>query len=369
MTETLLAELGRAAPARQAMLLFALADRGDAAALPAVLQAATSGPAEVRSVAVGMLGRLGDASCVPVLLQAAVADNAEQAEAAVAVLADLPGQEVDKDLAARLRAAEGRLRKVLIQLAGQRTLTAAMPALLQAADDADPRRAAALTALGATVSPRSAGADRPGRESAAGGNAPAAEAALTAACTRMPDRDACAEQLVAAMAPAPGAAKGKLLEILTAVGGPKALAAVGKAAKDAHPEIQDAASRLLGEWLGPDAAPVLLDLAKTATDTKYKTRALRGYIRLARQFAMPDDERAAICRTALQIADREAEKKLVLEVLGRYPSLDTLQLAVETAKDPALKNEATAAALLIAQKIGGGSVEASNCWPRSPRNR
>ncbi len=39
--------------------------------------------------------------------------------------------------------------------------------------------------------------------------------------------------------------------------------------------------------------------------------------------------------------------------MGRYPSVDMLRLAVEAAKDPALKSEAAAVSLSIAQKIGG----------------
>jgi len=104
-----------------------------------------------------------------------------------------------------------------------------------------------------------------------------------------------------------------------------------------------------------DAAPVLLDLAKTAADEKYKVRALRGYIRLARQFTMPDADRARMCRTALETAERDAEKKLVLEVLERYPSGDTLQIALDAAKIPALKNDAAAIAMVIAQRVGGGA--------------
>ena len=58
-----------------------------------------------------------------------------------------------------------------------------------------------------------------------------------------------------------------------------------------------------------DAAPVLLDLAKTAPDNKYKIRALRGYIRLVRQFTVPDAQRVEMCRAALDAAERDAEKK------------------------------------------------------------
>ena len=42
-------------------------------------------------------------------------------------------------------------------------------------------------------------------------------------------------------------------------------------------------------------------------------------------------------------------------MLQRYPSVDTLRLAVEAAKDPELKSDAGAIALSIAQQIGGAA--------------
>jgi hypothetical protein len=230
---------------------------------------------------------------------------------------------------------------------------------LQAADDADDEtRAAALTALGSVVGPSDLASlvtrvvtPRNAKDVAT------AQQALRAACTRMPDREVCAKQLVAAMSQAPVSAQCALLEILGAMGGSEALAAMGRAAREPNPEKQDVASRLLGEWMTVDAAPVLLDLASTATDAKYETRALRGYIRLVRQFTLPDTQRAEMCRAALKAAKRDAEKKLVLEVLERYPSLDMLKLATEAAKTPSLKPEAVAASLTIAQKLGVKSPE------------
>jgi hypothetical protein len=100
-----------------------------------------------------------------------------------------------------------------------------------------------------------------------------------------------------------------------------------------------------------DAAPVLLQLAETAPETKHQVRALRGFIRIARQFILPDEDRLEMCRAALQVAKRDAEKKLLLEVLERYPSPQSLELAVEIGKAPALRERATSAALAIAQKI------------------
>ena len=360
VTDALVAELGRAGPDRQALLILALADGGDAAALPAVLEWTKRGPQQSRVAAIRVLRRLADAASVPVLLEAALEANEEVAQAAADVLADLPGKGVDDQLAARLPKAEGKARQVLIQLVGRRHVAAAVPALLQAVKDPDEQiRSAALRALGLTIefgdlpvliARVASPAEKPEE-------AKAAEEALRTACERMPDREACAEKLVAAMSQAPVAAKGSFLEVLAVIGGAKALQAVGAAAKDASPEIQDTATRLLGEWMTLDAGPVLLDLAKTAADAKYEARALRGYIRLVRQFSMPDDERGRMCRAALEAAKRDAEKKLVLEVLERYPSIDTLRLAVEAAKVPSLKDDAARVSVVIAGKIGGGSAD------------
>ena len=359
VTAALIAELSQAPPQRQALLILVLADRGDKAAFPAVLQVAQAGAEDARSVALRALGRLGDAACVPVLLEAALNADEEVAQTAIAVLADMPGTEIDKDLAARLLQAEGKLRRVLIELAGRRPIVGATASLRKAADDPDgPTRAAALMALGATI--ELADLDtliqcvaRP-RE---GDDAAVAETALATACQRMADREAATAKLVAAMSPAAAPVKSRLLEILARVGGAGALQALGAAVKDADPQIQDTASRLLGEWMDVDAGPVLLDLAKNAADDKYQIRALRGYIRLVRQFDMPDAQRAEMCGKALETAQRIEEKKLVLEVIGRYPNLAMLSLALDAARVPELKNEAVAVAMIIADKTGGQSAE------------
>ena len=359
VTKALVAELDRLTADRQALLIFALADRGDTAALPAVLKAATAGPKSVRIVALDVLGRVGDVSCVAALLSVGLEADVDLSQAAKAAIEGLPGADVDAALVAGLAKAEGPTRRLLIELAGKRRIAAATKTLLEAADDSDGQiRSAALTALGSTIelgdvsvliervtNPRN------------GEDTEAAEQALKVACIRMPEGEACAAKLVGAISEASVSAKCTVLEILGAMGNKTALEALGTAAKDKAPELQDAASRLLGEWMTVDAAPVLLDLAKTAPEDKYKIRAMRGYIRLVRQFVIPDPERVEMCRAALKTAQRDAEKKLVLEVMARYPSLEMLKLALDVTEVPSLKKDATGVSLAIAQKIGGKSVD------------
>ena len=158
-------ELGHAKPSRQALLLVALADRGDKTVLPVVLDAAKRGPVEVRSVALGLLKQLGNVSCVAPILEESLSSDADLAQTAIGVLAEMPGQDVDADLAARLLKAEGKTRQVLIELAGRRRIAAATAALLKAADDPDPRSAPRAHGPGVDGrTGRSAGVDCPGRQ-------------------------------------------------------------------------------------------------------------------------------------------------------------------------------------------------------------
>ncbi len=354
LDEALAGELAGAAPDRAALLITAMADRKETVVLPAILKAASAGPKQVRLAALSALGRVGNASCLSSLLDAAVESDAELAIAAKAAIGELPPGSVDEQIVAGLSRAQGKVYLTLIELVGRRRIDAVEP-LVKALDRPDQAvRNAALASLGETVSARQLGVLI--SQVAAPKHAedlPAAQQALKAAAIRMPDREACAAELSAAMTDAPLPTKVALLEILGAVGGSKSLATLGAAAKSEDAQLQDASSRLLGEWMTIDAAPVLLDLAKTGGANKYQARELRGYIRIARQFVMPLDQRAEMCGKALDACRQPAEQKLVLDVLKRYPSQDTLKLAVKVMQTPELKTEAAETALAIAQKLGG----------------
>ena len=171
-----------------------------------MLKAAKSDAEAVRFAAIRGMERSGNGSCLPVLLESATGSAAELAETALAILANLPGKEVDDELAARLPKAEGKARLVLIQLAGRRHIEATNPLLLKAIEDSDARvRCAALTALGATI----ALGDLPilvarATDAAKSPETKAAGEALRAACARMTDREGCADRVLAVLSSAHG---------------------------------------------------------------------------------------------------------------------------------------------------------------------
>jgi HEAT repeat protein len=351
--KALVGEVAGTTPDRGALLLVAFADRRDSIVGPAVIELAKNGPKEVRAAAIGVVGRLGNSSSLPALLEIASESDSEIAGVAKNALAGLPGESTNADIVARLSSADGKALSTLIELVGLRRIDAT-PTLVKALDHADQGiRVAALTALGETVS----GNDlsvlitqvvSPKNSS----DAMVAQKALRAACVRMPEREECATKLAAAMSRAPAAARPALLEVLGAVGGSKALATIGAAVKGSDASLQDIGSRMLGEWMTLDAAPVLLDLAKTAPSDKYQVRALRGYLRLARQFATSDEQRAEMCQKALAASSRPTEQKLVISALERFPSPAALAVAMNARQIPAVKEDATRAALVNIQKLG-----------------
>ncbi len=347
-------ELPRATPERAALIIQAMADRPTTVVLTAVLSATEKGTQQVRLSAVDALARVGDASCVSTLLAIAIDDDEDLAATAKEALASLPGEKVDAQIAALLPKSQGKAYPLLIELVGRRRIEA-VPELLKALDHSDAAvRSAALAALGETVSlKRMSVLVEQVVSPQHADDAPAALQALKAASVRMPDREACAAELAQALDRSPAAKKGTLLEILSDVGGTKALQTLAAAAKSDDPQLQDDASRLLGKWNGLDAAPVLLDLAKTAPEARYQVRALRGYIGLARKFDMSDQQRAEMCQKALDASRQAAEQTLVLDVLTLHPSAEGLTLAIQAMKVPQLNEEATQATLVIAQKLGG----------------
>jgi HEAT repeat protein len=354
------AEFSRANPQRGALIVHAMADRKETVVVSALQKAAGGGSKPIRLAAIGALGRVGDASCLDVLLQAAGDSDADLALAAKTALADLEGEKVDAQITVLLANAKGKNYPLLIELVGQRRIEAATPSLLEALSSSDkPVRSAALLALGETVAlkdlsilisqvvaPKNAD------------DAAVAQQALKNASIRMPDREACATQLATAVDRAPAATKIVLLDILGDVGGEKALKTLATAAKSNDRQLQDAGSRILGKWNSLDAAPVLLDLAKMGAP-QFRVRALRGYIGLARRFAMPDQQRAEMCQNALDTAKQAAEQKLVLDVLKIHPSKEALKLAISAIEKPGLKEDATQATLAIAQKLGGKGLDVS----------
>lgn len=345
-------------PERLARALSVLCDRPDVDMLPDIvldLAKSSATAAGTRRAALEVIGVHGNAheknvsekdgenSCVPVLLTCLADENPEVSIAAADALARLQGEAVDKAIVAQLHVkGEYNVKRdrAVLELIGQRRIVPARETVFRIADTVSSLEApmetvtlrqAALDTLGKVASaemlPRMVAslnrdADKEDPEKTTW------NAAIRAVLERQPDRDVCVQKLREGLDGVAKTARAEktrceILEMLPLVGGEAALKMLAENAESPYGAVRDAATKALGQWTGPDAAPLLLRLSATfkeKKDDRLHLRTLRGLIRILRQFDMPREERLKLASDALPLCARDEERKMLDEVIRRWQS-------------------------------------------------
>jgi HEAT repeat protein len=364
VTEALAVELAHLSPDRRPLLLLALADRSDSAVLPTVHKAAQSSPKDLRITAIKILIRLGDVSCLPVLLEAATEDDAKLEQAAMETLVRLPGKDVDADLLVRLPQAQGKLQQVLIELAGQRQISEALPAVVSSLHDIDAGiRGVAVQTIGII------GQDQQTADLVKllqKTNSSRERAGIRKALLSISGR--CGVKCIPHLRPLTQSRDNELhmigLHALAIVGGPDALAAVKSAIESAEPPVQDEAVRILSTWPNnwpedSEAGQALLMLATSAEKMSHQVLGLRGYFQYIRgNKKLSNEQKVAKVKDVRSHIKRPEEKRRAIAVLGDAPSSSALELLTTFAEDSAVAEEAYSAMVRIAgQDIRGVSKD------------
>ncbi len=366
VTRALASVLGKAPADNQVLVMQALGRRADGAALPALMVASKVGEKPVRLAAIRTVGQICEASAAAGLIALMGEADSDIAAAARESLASLPGTQVDAAVMKMLGSDDAARRGAAMELIGRRRMTAAIPALLKAAGDADAKvRAEAVKHLGELAGP----AELPALlgllvRAETAQDLRAAEGAVGAVCAKAGPSQPCTGRLIALLPRAKPASKAALVRVLGGVGGEKALKAVRGCVRDADKDVHATAIRTLCAWKTPKVLPDLLALARSARNPTDKTLGLRGYLGWAAKVkgGLPPGERLSMCRTAAGLAQKPAEKKLLLSVLGSIRSPDAVAMVVPYLADAATRNEACAAAVSVAErllKVGGRSQVAA----------
>jgi len=353
VTQALTAELNRLPADNQILVIQTLGKRADASASPALFALAKNSAKSVRIAAIKSLSEIGHASAVPVLAELLNDADNEISQAAQESFAALPGRQADDAVMAMLNSSQTDRRLTALELIGRRRMTTSIPSLLKAAVDADPEvRPAALRKVGEL------GGDAELPELLnllmnlrASQDLEAAERALSAVCVRAENSQSHTGRLTSLLTQARPEQKSALLRVLGVIGGTNALKAVRAEVNNPNTQVRAAAIRVLCAWKTADAAPDLLALAQSLPNSSRKTAALRGYISLVRDESLPTREKLAMCKNATVLIERDEEKKLLLGVLGTVPAAEALSMAMAHLDDPATSNEASFAAVAIAEKI------------------
>lgn len=338
---------------RQIVLLQTLGLRADPTALPAMTALARSGGQPVRLAAVRALPMVGNGGSVTVLSGLLWDADGAVAAAARESLAGFPGPEADAAAVLLSGDADPKKQLVGIDLIGRRRVTGELPALLKlAASGPESVRPAALRQVGEL----GAATDLPAVLALLGGangegNIDAAAQAAILLSAKAGDPAASAARVTEAMIKSTPGQKQALLRVLGAIGGPDALRALRVAVDDNDPKVRSAAIRMLGSWKTADAAPTLLDVARTAKDPADQVIGLQSYLLLAADTDLPADQRLAMCKQVGTLVQRVEEKKLLLSALGGTKLSGALAVIALYLRDAGTRDEAGVAVVTIAEAI------------------
>ena len=353
LTPGLLSALPKLNADRQALLFDLLDCRGDAAARSVVLAMAKSSDTVAQTAAIRALAGFPNDESVTFLLATATGDNAANATAAADALTRMKMSALERKIIECLKNSRGKSCIPLIQVCRDRKISDATPVLLPLLSDSDDDvRLAVIAALGNTVSSENIEVMivhllKPTSET----EFQAVKGSLRVVCHRTVDPDAAATKLSAVYGDATLQAKCALLELFGALGGKVAIDAVQSAIADPTEQIQDTSTRVLGEWPDPDAAPVLLSVMRSDAGERFKIRALRGYIRIVRQMDTSNEHRFNMCMEALALAQRDEEKSLLVDALGRITTPASLAKLSEFIDQPTFAEQAATSAISICRAL------------------
>jgi len=360
----LAAFLPRLPESSQVQLIAVLADYPMAAALAPVVDALKSAEKPVRLAALRALAKLGDVSTVALLAQRAAASRGEEQAAARASLWQLPGKDIDETILFQsLASPKDEIKSELIQAIGERRIKAGKGLLVAAARSGSPgnslRAARALRMIAEPVEiPVLLDVLLETGDEAAQDQM---RTTIGVVAQRAPDPNSRAAAVKRLLIPETGTVKAPALDIrklsllylaLGNIGDNSSLPLLRTALDAENAEIQDAAVRALSAWPNAAAREDCLGIAQGTENLNHKVLALRGYVRLVTLEKYQSPQTAArSLKTALDLATRPDEIKLVLGALQDFPSPEALALAASLLTAEGVQAEAQAAIDTIKEKL------------------
>lgn len=338
----------------QLQAIASLTQNGDDAAQDALIKATASDDESVRVAAIGALAKLGNATTANALLDIASKSNGNTANAAKKSLALLSGQKAEAAILDAAASGPAARRAIAISTFVPRSMKRSTPILAGYACEADATVARpALDALASFGTSRQTGVVAGIAASAKdSGVRKSANNALKAICKRAEDKDAVAKTVLAQMNQTDAKGQAELIAVLPTVGGKAAIEAINEAIDSDNADINDAAVRAAAAWPNADALDVLYVIAGDAQrDTTQHVLAIRGILRLVESAKKDNENRVANCVAVIEIARRIEEKKAALATLGKIIDPAAAKAVTPLLAVDELHNDAAQAAKKIAEGL------------------
>jgi HEAT repeat protein len=358
-TRRFAAQLPKLAPEAQVGLLSALADRGDKAARPAVLDlVASEQPPEVQAAAIGALGSLGQPDDIPLLMRF-LAEGGQGVQgvqdAARSSLVRLQGDGVSQAMISATSGTSTELQVAIIQILESRRALETIPELLAMASGRHaPVRQAAMAALAQLAGPEHlAGMVQGLLKAERGREREAAERAIAQVAARIGDPSQQASPLLAAMERLPAADRLVALPALGRVGGPEALAVIEAELASRSAPRHDAAVRSLCKWPDASVAGQLIKLARSDAHSAHRNMAIGALIRVAPlPDGRPDEQRLDLVRQVMGMCRTEDQRMVLLQRAAAVRTVETLRYVLPYLQQPRYAQQACQTIVELAHHRG-----------------
>jgi len=140
--------------------------------------------------------------------------------------------------------------------------------------------------------------------------------------------------------------------LLGRIGDDSTLPVLRRAVDEDNEMIQDAVVRAFSSWPNSTPAEDVLYLARSSDKLEHQILCLRSYIKMIGMEPFRRPQASVRClETALDLAQRDHEKIMILGVLPKFPCEEALELAQHLVQDPNIEQEAKKALGLIQENI------------------
>jgi hypothetical protein len=146
--------------------------------------------------------------------------------------------------------------------------------------------------------------------------------------------------------------KGRILEVLSRLGGKQALKAVTGFINSTNSEESEAAVNGLINWKDQTASSVLYEICKTATSEK-QSNIIKGFLRQIKGSLLPDDQKLLQYRKILSIANDTKDKNQIIKSMGQVKTFLALVTTASFLENADLTEEAAQSVMSIALPSGG----------------
>ena len=358
-TKGFAAQIPKVSSPVRVLLINALAERGDSAALNDVESAGDDFNKNVRTAAFKAIGKLGDASSVKLLAEGAANSGGDEQAAARASLNMLRGDDVNMEIMKQLEDSNARVRVELIEALTARGAKDSVAVVIRFARLRDKSvRVASYKALRELAAAEHLGEIIAIVEQAPTNEKSQVEKAVAAVAHRGGAGQQASEIIVRRLDSVDNVARVSLLSILGQLGDSRALPALCDALNSKDSKVRYAAIQALSAWPTGEPKGDLLQVARTADNNTHKVLALRGYIDLIGRDGSLAGEKLNMYKVAMDLAKGDAEKRRILAGVAELHTVDALKMAESYLADKNLKGEAAVAVTTI-----GGAIYKDNLKP------